>query len=158
MYGLCFSEEYHCWVGPLSAMTSDFASVVSSSPPKITVVYSSRIVLGQIDDQMLVACWTCTPRAIVLAASSLIEESLYQLIWMIFGSFFLARLLLLNLGHPHLWFHGLHFEFVRSDGEEWLWLLLPFALVISLLPLLSIFQVLFDWLVVCPLTPWVFVL
>jgi len=30
------SEEYHCWAGPLTAMTSDLASVVSSPPHDIT--------------------------------------------------------------------------------------------------------------------------
>jgi len=32
-----FSEEYHYCAGPLTAMTRDFANVVSSSPPEITV-------------------------------------------------------------------------------------------------------------------------
>ena len=31
-----FSEEYHCCVGPLTAMTRNFASVVSSPPLEIT--------------------------------------------------------------------------------------------------------------------------
>ena len=31
-----FSEEYHCCAGPLTAMTRDFANVVSSPPPEIT--------------------------------------------------------------------------------------------------------------------------
>ena len=31
-----FSEECHYCAGPLTAMTRDFASVVSSPPPKIT--------------------------------------------------------------------------------------------------------------------------
>ena len=32
-----FSEEYHCCAGPLTAMTRDFANVVSSLPLEITV-------------------------------------------------------------------------------------------------------------------------
>ena len=32
-----FSEEYYCCAGPFTAMASEFASVVSSLPPKITM-------------------------------------------------------------------------------------------------------------------------
>jgi hypothetical protein len=32
-----FKDEYQCCVGPLTAMISDFASVVSSPPPAIIV-------------------------------------------------------------------------------------------------------------------------
>ena len=31
-----FSEEYHCCASPLTAVTRDFANVVSSPPPEIT--------------------------------------------------------------------------------------------------------------------------
>jgi hypothetical protein len=31
-----FSEEYHCCAGPLTAMTRDFANVVSSPPLEVT--------------------------------------------------------------------------------------------------------------------------
>jgi len=72
---------------------------------------------------------------------------------MIFGNFFLAKLLLLNLDRPHLSLRGLRFGFVHLDGEEWLPLLLFFALVIFLLLLLGILQVPFVWLVVGPPIP-----
>jgi hypothetical protein len=31
-----FSEEYHCCIGPLTAMIKDFANIVSSLTPEIT--------------------------------------------------------------------------------------------------------------------------
>ena len=37
-----FSEEYHCCVSPLTAMTRDFANVVSSSPLEITA--ASKVI------------------------------------------------------------------------------------------------------------------
>ena len=37
-----FSEEYHYCDGPLTAMTRDFANIVSSPPPEITA--ASKVI------------------------------------------------------------------------------------------------------------------
>lgn len=102
-------------------------------------------------------CWICSLKAILIIASWWKVGSLSQLIWIIFENF-VVKLLLLSLGHQHLWFRGSHFEFLHLDSEGWLRLLQAFALGTSLLHVLCNLQVLFAWPKVDLATPWVFVL